>query len=253
MSATGLPEVVDGGQHRRRAPRVTGQRVGLGALLLGIAVATVAVPPLITPEQSAVPPLITPEHPAVPPSPAVVGPAVTAVPFPRVKPTSGGPQTCVPAARSGTVELTGRPACAVYTTGLGDGWTASGDGLKVLPGEVVPDTREPAMRVERSRPAVPATAMTIAARTVVSFAPGARLKLRVWGGREFGSVLKLSVAPTGTGAVTLTAPADKWTSYSVKLADLTRGRTLTRIKLVVSADQVPNVNRFFLDDNAIVD
>lgn len=66
-------------------------------------------------------------------------------------------------------------------------------------------------------------------------------------------MLKPSVAPTGTEAVTLTAPADKWTTYSVKLAELTRRRTLTRIELVVAADQVSNVNRFFLDDIAIVD
>lgn len=246
MIATGLPEVVDGGQHRRRAPRLTGRRVGLGTLLAGIAAATVAVPPLITPDRQAAPPV-------APSAPVVLGPAVTAVPSRTVEVTPTGPPTCGRAVRSAPVEVTRRPDCAVYTTSLGNGWTASADGLKVLPGEVVPDTREPAMRVERSRPAVPATAMTISARSAVGLGPGARLGLRVWGGREFGTVLELSVAPAGTGAVTLVAPADKWTTYTVKLSELTRGRTLTRISLVVAADRVPNVNRFFLDDIAIAD
>ena len=65
MSAAGLPETVgggpavgdrqapEGGQPRHRASAVTGRRLGLGLLLAGIAAATIAVPPLITPEGKA--------------------------------------------------------------------------------------------------------------------------------------------------------------------------------------------------------
>ena len=236
VRAASLPEVVDGGQHRRRAPGVTGQRIGLGALLVGIAVATVAVPPLITPGKK----------PAAPPVASEPAPIAKLVPAVTASPTAAPATT-----KSCAVEVTTTPACAIYTGSLGNGWSVKGDGLKVLPGETVPDTKERAMRVERSRPAIPATALTLTARSAVGVGPGDRLKLRVWGGREFGTVLKLSVAPGGTGSLTLTAPADKWTSFTIKLADLTRGHTLSRIELAVAADQVPNVNRFFLDDIAL--
>ena len=241
VRAASLPEVVDGGQHRRRAPGVTGQRIGLGALLVGIAVATVAVPPLITPgrKQAAAPPVVTSTAPI-----AKLVPAVTA----SAAPASAAP---TPTRAGCAVQVTTTPACAVYTGSLGNGWSVRGDGMKVLPGETVPGTEERAMRVERSRPAIPATALTLTARSTLGISPGDHLKLRVWGGREFGTVLKLSVAPGGTGSLTLTAPADKWTSFTIKLADLTRGRTLSRIDFAVAADQVPNVNRFFLADIAL--
>jgi hypothetical protein len=227
---------------------MTGRRIGLGALLAGIAAATVAVPPLITPDKKAaqVPPVAS----AVPP--AALVPAGTASPSHPAAPSATGPAPCAPAANGGTVEVTGRPACAIFTGGLGNGWTVTGDGMKVLPGEIVPGTRQTAMRVERSRPAIPATAVALTAEAAVGVAPGERLKLRVWGGRQFGTVLRLSVAPGGTGSVTLTAPADKWTTYSVRLSELTHAPALARIELAVAADQVPNVNRFFLDDIAIL-
>jgi hypothetical protein len=248
LSTTGLPQVVDGGQRSRRAPGVTGRRIGLGALLAGIAAATVAIPPLITPDKKAAP--VPPVASAVPP--AALVPAGTASPSHPAAPSATGPAPCAPAANGGTVEVTGRPACAIFTGGLGNGWTVTGDGMKVLPGEIVPGTRQTAMRVERSRPAIPATAVALTAKSAVGVAPGERLKLRVWGGRQFGTVLGLSVAPGGTGSVTLTAPADKWTTYSVRLSELTHAPALGRIELAVAADQVPNVNRFFLDDIAIL-
>jgi hypothetical protein len=40
---------------------------------------------------------------------------------------------------------------------------------------------------------------------------------------------------------------------TVRLSELTHAPTLARIDLAVAADQVPNVNRFFLDDIAILD
>jgi len=245
VRAASLPEVVDGGQHRRRAPGATGQRLGLGALLVGIAVATVAVPPLITPGRKAA----TPPVASGPTAPiAELVPAVTASP---PAPAASSPTTTAPAKSRCAVQVTATPACAIFTSSLGNGWSVKGDGMRVLPGETVPDTKERAMRVERSRPALPATALTLTPRSTLGIGAGDHLKLRVWGGREFGTVLKLSVAPGGTGALTLTAPADKWTSFTIKLADLTGGRTLSRIDLAVAADQVPNVNRFFLDDIAL--
>jgi hypothetical protein len=163
--------------------------------------------------------------------------------------SAAGPEPC---AAAGSVRVGTTPSCAVYGQGLGNGWTATGDGLKVLPGELVPGTKETAMRVERSRPALPATALTLTARAPVGIGATSRLRLRVWGGRDYGTVLKVSLAPAGSGSVTLTAAADRWTTYSIRLADLGPGRALARIDLAVAADQVPNVNRFFLDDVALV-
>jgi hypothetical protein len=245
VSATGLPELVDGGQHRRRASAVTGQRVGLALLLVGIAAATVAVPPLITPDRQARPAPPVPSAPLAPSPITALAPAVTASKKP-------GPRPCVPtrSAEGGTVEVGTRPACTVYAGSVGNGWRIVADGLKVLPGEVVPDTKETAMRVERSRPALPHTTMALVAATPVGVQAGTRLRLRVWGGRDFGTVLRLATSPGGT-AVTLTAPADTWTAFSVKLADLSGKPTLGRVDLTVAADQVPNVNRFFLDDIAV--
>lgn len=249
MSTTGLPELADGGQHRRRASAVTGQRVGLALLLVGIAAATVAVPPLITPDHQArlAPPAPAPASSAPPaPSPITsLAPAVTAS-------KKAGPRSCAPtpSGEGGTVEVGTRPACTVYAGSVGNGWRIVADGLKVLPGEIVPDTRETAMRVERSRPALPHTTMALVAATPVGVGAGTRLRLRVWGGREFGTVLRLATSP-GDTAVTLTAPADTWTAFSVKLADLSGKPTLGRVDLTVAADQVPNVNRFFLDDIAV--
>ncbi|MDT4991974.1 MAG: hypothetical protein QOH97_1866 [Actinoplanes sp.] len=246
MSVTGLPGVVDSGQPRRRVWGIPGPRFGLSALLVGIAAATVAVPPLIAPDHkrgaapAALPVSVTP--------PAQLVPAVTE--FRSANPARV-PRTCAPAAAGGTVAVSAQPSCAIYAGSLGNGWSVTGDGMKVLPGAVVPDTKEPAIRVERSRPATPATALTISAKQPIGVPAGDRLTLRVWGGRDFGTVLTLSAGPGGTGSVTLSAPADRWTTYTVKLTDLTRGDSLTRLDLAVVADQVPNVNRFFLDDIAL--
>ena len=58
-------------------------------------------------------------------------------------------------------EVGTRPSCTIYDGSLGNGWSVTSAGLKVLPGELVPDTRERAMRVERSRPAQPETEMAL--------------------------------------------------------------------------------------------
>lgn len=244
---TGPSGAPDGGQHRRRGAGAT-QRVGVGVLLAGIAVATVLVPPLITRDAAAPPAPVTP--------PVVPLVARSSAPSPRpssASPSSSTPQiaACAPVARGASVALTTSPSCGVYLTGLGNGWTARGDGLKILPGQVVPGTDEAALRVERSRPALPQTAMTLRAAAPIGVAGGDRLRLRVWGGRQFGTVVRLSVEPSSRGPVTLAAPADRWTDYTVRLSDLSGGRSLSAITLVVAADQVPHVNRFFLDDITI--
>jgi hypothetical protein len=221
-------------------PGGSGPRIGLGALLVGIAVATVAVPPLITPSRRppATSSLASPAPVLVPPA---IGPA-DVTPSPSRPASPSGPAPCA----SGGVTAT--PSCTLYAGALGNGWTVAGDGMKVLPGAVVPGTRQVAMRVERSRPAVPATTLAFTARRAVGIGPAGRLRLRVWGGREYGTVLKVSLGSAGIGAITLTAAADKWTTYTIRLADLGHSRSLTRIELAVAADQVPHVNRFFLDD-----
>ena len=245
MSVTELPEIVESGQHRRRARGVTGQRLGLCVLLIGIAVATVAVPPLIAPEprRSAEP---TAPAPVIITVPSAIATATKATPTPRP-----APEPCARVAGGAPVEVSTRPSCGIYAGSLGNGWTATGAGLKVLPGETVPDTKEPAMRVERSRPALPATTLSITAARAVGIGPQTRLTLRVWGGRDYGTVLRLTSGTKPAGGVTLTAKADTWTSFTVKLGELTGADSLSRIDLAVAADQVPHVNRFFLDDIAL--
>jgi hypothetical protein len=180
----------------------------------------------------------------------------SAAPTTSVRSPSGPPAAalarCAPASSGGDVRVTATPSCTLYAGGLGNGWTVIGDGMKAMPGELIPGTRQVAMRVERSRPAVQATVLTFTPRGPVGVGPASRLRLRVWGGREFGTVLKVSRAPASTGSITLTAAADKWTTYTIRLADLGRGSSLARIDLAVAADQVPNVNRFFLDDVDLV-
>jgi hypothetical protein len=243
----------DGGVHRRRGAGITGPRVGLGVLLAGTVVATVAVPPLITPhDRHSATPVATPSTETrasgAPVNEAPVSPApATGPPATPARPKQSAPGACVPVDEGGVVTATRRPSCGVYRTGLGTGWTVLGDGLKILAGQVVPGSDEVAMRVERTRPAQPHTTMTLSAATPIGVTDSSLLHLRVWGGRQFGTVLRLSAVPSVRGPVTLTAPADRWTEFRVELAT----GSLSRITLVVAADQVPNVNRFFLDDITI--
>jgi hypothetical protein len=239
----GLPEVAAD----QPEPRASGHRLGLGLLLIGIAVATIAVPALVAPRHKSP---ATPTAAPIPPMAQLFPAASAAASHPSsAHPSSahnGPAKACTPAAKSGAT-----PSCAIYTASMGAGWSVTGDGLKVLPGGTVPATREPAMLVERSVPATSHTAFGLTARSAVAIKPGDQVRLRVWGGEGSGTVLKLSVAPAGTGPVTLTAPAGRWTAYAMKLSQLTRGTSLTGLQLVVATDQVPDVNRFFLDDIAL--
>ena len=64
-----------------------------------------------------------------------------------------------------------------------------------------------------------------------------------------GGITACSSSGSGSssGSVQIDAPADRWTSWTVPLG----GGRLQRITLAVEAGQMPNVNRFFLDDIAI--
>ncbi len=272
----GGPSTVDGGgsDHHilpRGAPR---RRVQLGALLIGVAVATIALPSLVMgpdDDRSATtsPPPVAlstpagtpagPPTPPGPPTPAAASPGSAAATRPTAGrsasrpgagPSTSGPTSrCADTAEGDDVVLAAGVSCGVYAAGFGNGWRATGDGLKLLPGWKVPETDEVALRVERTRPGLPQTEMALVAARPVRIDGDDVLRFRVWGGRDYGTVLRVSA---GHGTVTVSARADRWTSYSVPLGELTDAASLTRIDLVVAADEVPHVNRFYLDDIAIV-
>ncbi|MFF3856068.1 hypothetical protein [Micromonospora sp. NPDC002575] len=260
----------------RGAPR---RRVQLGALLIGVAVATIALPSLVMgpdddgPAATGPPPMAlsapagTPTGPPTPPgSPTAPGPPTPAAASPgsgAATPTAGRPASrrdagpnasgptsrCAATAGGDDVVLTAGVSCGIYDVGFGNGWRATGHGLKLLPGWKVPETDEVALRVERTRPGLPQTEMALVAARPVRIDGDDVLRFRVWGGRDYGTVLRVSA---GHGTVTVSARADRWTNYSVRLGQLTDAASLTRIDLVVAADEVPHVNRFYLDDIAIV-
>jgi hypothetical protein len=233
-----------------QAPRASGHRFGLGVLLIGIAVATVAVPALVAPRHKSAP---APTSAPIPPM-AQLYPAGAASSAPAPAGHASAPKPCTAATA---------PACAIYTTALGRGWSLDTDGLKVRPAATAPDSQEPAMEVERSDPATSHTAFSLVAAGPLAIKSSDRLSFRVWGGRDFGTVLKLSAEPGGfvpsagtttvsAGALTLTAPAGKWTAFTIYLGDMSRGTSLTRIKLTATTDVVTTVNPFFLDDIALI-
>ncbi|WP_141722244.1 hypothetical protein [Micromonospora haikouensis] len=269
------------GSDRHILPRGEAQRrVQLGALLVGVAVATIALPSLIMgPGGDDEPPATSPPAMAVsvPASTPVGPPASSGSPTPvpssaaasprsgaatpsggsASRPASGSTASgttprCAAEPEGNDVTLTAAVSCGVYNAGFGNGWRATGDGLKLLPGWKVPDTGEVGLRVERTRPGLPQTEMALIAARPVRIDGDDVLRFRVWGGRDYGTVLRVSVSPAGRGMVTVSAGADRWTNYSVRLGQLTGAASLTRIDLVVAADEVPQVNRFYLDDIAIV-
>jgi hypothetical protein len=234
----------------QRAPRAPGPRLGLGLLLIAVAAATVAVPALVAPR-----------HKSAPATPATIPPMAQLYPAgksPASSPASAHRSTVPQPCTAPTA-----PACAIYTTGLGRGWSVSSDGLKVLPGATAPAAQDPALLVERSDPATAHTTFSLAAAGPITIKSSDRLSFRVWGGRDFGTVLKLAATPDGfvpsagtttvsAGALTLTAPAGKWSTFSIYLGDLSRGTSLTGIRLTVATDVVSTVNPFYLDDIALV-
>jgi hypothetical protein len=138
---------------------------------------------------------------------------------------------------------------------LGTGWQVDGAGTKVLPGEKVPGTEQIAIRVETQQPTA---SVTLQATMPVGVPDNGRLQLRVYGARVYGTILRLSMSASGSAdtsrTVVLTAPADTWTSFTVRVADLSPGGhpSVRRIDLAVATDQLPRAYRFFLDDIALI-
>ncbi|MDR7325749.1 MULTISPECIES: hypothetical protein [Catenuloplanes] len=147
-----------------------------------------------------------------------------------------------------------RPACAVYTTALGSGWSAEGVGVKVVPAGLVPGTDIVALRVE---PKEKTASVSLIASEPFTVPDGTVLKLRIYGGRLHGTVARLALSPTTGFATarpaTLNAPVDEWVPFTVPVADLLPGGApIRRIDLEIATEAVPNAYRFFVDDVAFV-
>ncbi|MDQ0369847.1 hypothetical protein [Catenuloplanes indicus] len=147
-----------------------------------------------------------------------------------------------------------RPACAVYTTALGSGWSAEGVGVKVVPAGLVPGTEIVALRVE---PKEKTASVSLVASEPFTVADGTVLKLRIYGGRLHGTVARLALSPTTEFATdrpaTLNAPVDEWVPFTVPVADLLPGGgPIRRIDVEIATEAVPNAYRFFIDDVAFV-
>jgi hypothetical protein len=167
---------------------------------------------------------------------------------------SAGPRPCAapaPAAAAATVDAgTGQPSCGVYTTVAGPGWQVAASGAELLPGERVPGTQQLALRVQ---PRQPTAAVSMLAAAPIAVPGSGHLTVKVYGGRVRGTVLRLSVsASTAVDTrrpVVLTAPADRWTTFTATFAQLLpdAAGAVRRIDLVLAADLMPNTSRFFLD------
>lgn len=238
-------------------------------IVVAVAVVTIAVPPLIAPHDpdpvaggpvtsTSTPPADTGPatgRPSVPP-PSAPPPSVPppSAPPPSAPPGSRAPGATVPACAPAT-EASSRPSCGVYTTSLGTGWTIEGTGVRFLPAGVVPGTGQVAIRVE-PQPDSRLNAVALVADSPVRAPP--LLRLRVFGGRVHGSVLRLSASPSAqpdrARSVTLTAPVDRWSTFTVRLAELLpAGSPVRRIDLTVASELVPDAYRFFVDDVEFLD
>ncbi|MER5643723.1 hypothetical protein [Streptosporangium sp. NPDC002524] len=209
----------------------------------------------------ATPPVTSPATPAVSPGASRGSrPAVRpeASPTARSVPRSSGSSglSCVAPAGSGTdgtVEITSaRPSCAVYTTVLSTGWQALGTGTNVTPGQKLPGGEQTAMRVQKrvERREDPAT-VTLLASSPFTVGRNTTLRLRVFGGREFGTILRVSASPSadraGTRTMVLQAPPLRWSSFTLRVGALSPGR-LRRVDLAIATDQMPQAYEFFVDD-----
>ena len=231
------------------------------ALAVAVGVVAVGVPPLIAPPDepalpaaASVPPPATASRDAGPvPSPSPVPSSLPPSPSPSAGPSTApststgappGPARCVTAGASP------RPACAVYTTALGSGWSAEGMGVKVVPAGLVPGTDVVALRVE---PKEKTASVSLVASEPFTVADGAQLKLRIYGGRLHGTVARLTLSGTAGPArerpATLNAPVDEWVPFTVPVADLLPGGgPIRRIDVEIATEAVPNAYRFFIDD-----
>ncbi|GAA0425151.1 hypothetical protein Acor_82890 [Acrocarpospora corrugata] len=253
-----------------------GQRTRYALLVTVVICVAVAVPPLLIPRQDdraeasggqgMRPPATAPALARTPmagggestPRPTGEGSESTPQPTdesaPRPTATPGRPRVPSCAAPRGS-EITAVPACLIYASALGTGWRVSGSGTNVTPGRPVPDSDQVAVRIQkrvksRDQPAT----VTLLASSAVAIGAGSRLRLRVYGGRQYGTILRLSASPSagraGATTVTLQAPPERWASFVVRVGDLSPAR-LRRIDLAIATDQLPQSYEFYLDDLAL--
>jgi hypothetical protein len=211
-------------------------------LVAAVGVVTVAVPPLIAPDEGGSGSTATaPTTPATGSATATTpAPTSTSLPTLTSSPGEATRPQCAPVNPSAVAA--GLPSCTVYSTALGNGWAIESTGVKVVPAGVVPGTDQVAIRVE---PEEKVASVSLVAAVPVTLPAGARLRFRVYGGRVHGTVLRVSVQPGAGKPVVLTAPVDVWSSFAVEVGTQ---RTVQRIDLVIATDMVPNAYRFFVDD-----
>ncbi|WP_162794750.1 hypothetical protein, partial [Nonomuraea lactucae] len=155
-------------------------------------------------------------------------------------------------AKSGVEILSARPSCRIYRSMLGTGWQVRGTGTNVTPGQQPPGTDEATIRIQkRVARREDLAAATILADTPVPVGARTTLRLRVFGGREFGTILRVSASGAagraGSKSVVLQAPPLRWKSFVLPVGSLTSGR-LRRVDLVIATDQMPQAYEFFVDD-----
>ncbi|NAS21241.1 hypothetical protein GT755_06015 [Herbidospora sp. NEAU-GS84] len=249
-------------------PRRLGQRTRYALLVTVVICVAVAVPPLLIPRQddqaeasgARESPVSSRIPTTAPPAPTPKAGKSAGTPRPtpmRPTATPGRPRvpSCTAPGSSGVVEVTPVPACSIYASALGTGWQASGSGTNVDPGRPVPDGEEAAIRIQRRVKTrdQPAT-VTLLAGSPVLIGANTRLRLRVYGGRQYGTILRLSASPSagraGATTVTLHAPPERWTSFVVHVGTLSPGR-LRRIDLAIASEQLPQAYEFYLDDIAL--
>lgn len=255
------PAPSGGGADALPTPGELTDRPTTGSTAAPTAAPTIGSTAVSTAAPTAVPTTGSTATPAVSPSasrrsrPAVrpeASPTARSAPRP-----SGSPGlSCVAPGGSGTggtVEITStRPSCAVYSTVLGTGWQALGTGTNVTPGQKPPGGEQTAMRVQKrvKKREDPAT-VTLLASSPFTVGGNTTLRLRVFGGREFGTILRVSASPSadraGTRTMVLEAPPLRWSSFTLRVGALSPGR-LRRVDLAIATDQMPQAYEFFVDD-----
>lgn len=243
---------------RARIPRDQARRRGYFGLGLVIAVSTVAIPPLLAPGHG-------PDTAGRPPAGVSATPAATRTATPVPPPGSNGstvptgpPASTAPARRPGcepdpsAPQSAARPSCVLYGSSLGTGWEVTGDGVKVAPGRSVPGSARPAIRVDRR---ARVASFTFHAQAPVPLGPHTVLRFRLYGGREYGTILRITASadqdrPGSGAAVTVRAPAEGWADLAVSFTGSGLDE-IRRIDLAPATDQLPQTYHFFLADLAL--
>jgi hypothetical protein len=264
-----------GGPPRRRPAFRLGQRTRYALLVTVVICIAVVVPPLLIPRQDdradaaqeiqATGAIST--TPTTPPpftrTPAARStPTAKSTPTARSTPTTSSPTPTprrprIPSCASPrNSEITAVPACLIYASALGTGWQTSGSGTNVTPGRLVPDSDQIAIRIQRRvKDRDQPSTVTLLANSPVMISSASRLRLRVFGGRQYGTILRLSASPlagrAGAKTVTLEVPPERWAAFVVHVGTLSPGR-LRRIDLAIAAEQMPQAYEFYVDDLTLV-